>query len=310
MLFRPILALASVLLVVMGCNLAQPAAAQSPHVDLPADMRTALTGEYGNYEDVSSWSGLISDLQTADVVCIGEAHYDERDMQTAFEIVQELAAHRKLALAVERFSYDLQPRLDGLNRMATAEQRQTEIAAILESKDYQTVWGMHSFDQSGFPVNTPSQPIFEAMVRWAVQNRIPLIGLDVSLAERTSGLGEDIPYRNELWASRINSFLATVAGTGYLVVVVGGTDHMTNASSSLPSQLKTKPFAKIISIGQRDALYKFTAATRVQDYAGALGLSDVIVRHPQFAIVRSDGQAEYASPADYWIAVHADGTLN
>jgi hypothetical protein len=292
-------------------DLGQSGAEQAQLGILPADLGVALAREFGHYEGLVNEEGLLNDLQTADIVCIGEAHYDQRDMETAFEITRLLARRRKVALAVERFSNDLQPRLDGLNTQGSEELRAAEVKKILQTNDYQRVWGMDPWGQSGFHVNTPSEPIFEAMVAWAARARIPMIGLDVSLSDRANGLGENIPYRNELWNNQVEKFLNRNHQENYLVVVVGGIDHIANSPDSVPSRMKGNSKAnRVISIGQRDAMYQYLSSAQVAKLAKAYGLGDLIVRHPQYAVVGVNGVAKFPDPPDYWIALHTPDSWN
>ncbi len=286
----------------------QAAAERTRSEILPSVLWEALAQEYGHYKAVVSRQDFLNDLQTADIICIGEAHYDQRDMETAFEIARLLAQRRTIALAVERFSYVLQPRLDSLNELESPERRTAKLGDILQSLEYQTVWGTHSWDQTGFPVNTPSQASFEVMVAWAVRAGIPLIGLDVSLADRASGLGENIPYRNDLWKRQIDNFLARHSQENYLVVVIGGVRHMSNSPDSVPSKLNASRLSRVISVGQRDAMYQMTSSIRVQELARAFRMSDLIVQYPQFAVVAINTVAKFPDPPDYWIAVHTPDT--
>lgn len=287
----------------------QPVAGQARLPIIPADLSEALTREYGLYEGLVDAEGFLNDLQTADIVCIGEAHYDQRDMETAFEITRLLARRRKLALAVERFPYSLQPRLDELNNVGSEELRSSRMNEILQSADYQKVWGTHALDQSGFPVNTPSQASFEAMMTWAARARIPLMGIDMPLSDRVNGLGENIPYRNEIWKNQIGKFLERNQQENYLVLVIGGIDHIGNSPDSLPSKMRTLAIVKrVISVGQRDAMYQYLSSAKVAELAKAHALGDLIVRHPKYAIFGADGVAQFPDPPDYWIAVHTPDT--
>jgi hypothetical protein len=279
---------------------------EAPPVELAADLSQALVQEYGQYGRLVTPEDFLNDLQTAEVVCIGEAHYDQRDMETAFEILRLLARRRPLALAVERLSYALQPELEALNQLGDASLREAQIETIFQAEDYQVVWGEHLMDQSGYPVNTPSRPIFEAMLRWAVRSGIPLIGLDVTVSDRAKWPGELITYRNKLWQRQIKSFLERHAEERYLIVVIAGFLHCSNASDSLPSLLRADSIANsVVSIGQRDGMYHYRNSTRVEALVTAHGLDDLIVHQPQFALVGGDGGAELPAPPDYWIAVHA-----
>lgn len=304
MSLRQFLALAMMLIAIAGCTRVQAAAAESPEPILPAELQAMLNREYGRYEKVVDWQAMMEELQAADVVCIGEAHYDVRDMETAFEIARESAKHRKIALAVERFSYDLQPRLEHLQTIDAATERGAEIETILEDETYQTIWGKHPFDQSGFPVNTPSQPVFETMVRWAARARIPIIALDVTLADREKGLGEEMARRNAFWAKQIEKFLQGHPNEKYQIIVVGGINHMTNAPDSFPSNMKSDSDTKVTSIGQRDAMYNYLNSTKVGTLAKTYSFDDLIVRQPEFALVNIRGVATFEQPPDYWIAVH------
>ena len=281
---------------------------------LPADLMTALATAYGNFEDISSLEDFLRDLQAADIVLIGEAHYDRRDMQTAFEIVRLLAQRRRVALAVERFPVTLQPRLDSLNSMDSEELREVEMRSILRTDDYQTVWGMSSDDRSKFPNpfepsyprNSPSADVFEGIVLWAARARIPMLGLDLPLSERASGLGEDIPYRNELWKNQIVQFLEKNQSANYLVVAIGGIDHFSNAPDSVQEKLRNNlSTLHILSIGQRDTNYPSESSKQVDNLALKYHIKDLILRNPQFAVVLQNGVTIFPSPPDYWIAVQS-----
>lgn len=298
------LGLALVWLAITGCGATQPVSAHPPQIELPAALEQALTREYGRYDAVVSWQEFLRALASADIVCIGEAHYDPRDMETAFEIVRELSQRRRIALAVERFSYDLQPQLDAVHQLEGAPQREAGMKDILNAAAYQTVWGTSSWNQKGFPVNTPSQPSFEAMVSWAARAGIPLIALDVTLADRAAGLGEKLVYRNELWKTRVLKFLQTNAQSNYLVVVVGGIDHIHNSPGSATSKLRASSQQHVLAIGQRDAMYQLFRSPKLETLAKVEGIGELIVRAPEFAVVNRDGAAAYPHAADYWIGVH------
>lgn len=304
MSLRSLLALVIIFTFLSGCNAVGAAAAQAPHADLPANLSAALTVEYGQYDDIVTWDTLMNDLQTADVVCIGEAHYDARDMATAFEMARVLSGKTKIALAVERFARDLQPALERLNLLDTPEQREAGMETVLKDREYQTVWGVETFSQSGYPTNTPSQPIFETMMQWAARERVPVIALDVTLEERKKGLGENLPSRNAMWKNGVENFLANNPGDKYLVVAIGGINHMDNAPASFPSQIKNS-IRKVISLGQRDAMYQFRSSMQVQTLAQENRISDFVVHHPTQAITNGRGVPMFSAPPDYWIAVHA-----
>lgn len=322
MSLRHFFVLAFIWFAFTGCSVAQPVGAQSPsgrgealtganvsrvaspNVSASPLLADALAHEYGNYEDVVAWESLLNELAKADVVCIGEAHYDARDMETAFEIVREMARRRKIVLAVERFSHVLQPDLERLDP-GDAEVREAVVDAILASKEYQTVWGSQSFVQTGFPVNTPSRPVFEAMVKWAARAGIPLIALDVSLAEREKGFGEDLAFRNAHWKKQIEKFLERDLAQDFQIVVVGGINHLTNAPDSFPSKMKTTLSQRVVSVGQRDAMYQYLSSIQVEKLARAYALNDLVIRRPEFALVNVKGIATFPHPPDYWIASHA-----
>lgn len=304
MSLRQLLALVFVLFLLAGCSTAvESAVAQSPRPVLSPLMHAALAREFGAYEGMATWQEMMRDLQTADVVCIGEAHYDARDMETAFELTRELAQRRKIVLAVERFSHVLQPELAQLDP-SDAETSEVEVEAILASKEYQTVWGSQSFAQTGYPVNSPSRPMFEAMVKWATRARIPIIALDVSLAEREQGLGEDMAFRNAHWKKQIEKFWKQEGQENYQIVVIGGINHMTNEHDSFPSRLRAASPRKIVSLGQRDAMYHYFSSTQVEVLAKSNQIDDLIVRNPQFALVNVKGVATILNPPDYWITFH------
>jgi hypothetical protein len=268
-----------------------------------ADLLVALSLAHGNYERLVNEKDLLSDLQTADIVLIGEAHHDQRDMQTAFEITRQLAHRRNIALAVERFPLSLQPSLDALNTIDSEELREEALRKILQTEEYKTVWRPDSFDSSY--LNNPSAEAFEAMMFWAVQKRIPIIGLDLSLSERELGYGENIPYRNELWKDQIVNFLVKYQSEDYMVIAIGGIDHFSNASDSVQASIKNHPSNfKVLSIGQRDANYSTKSSLQVEDLALSHKISDLILLTPQFAVVQQNGSPIFPTPPDYWIAVH------
>lgn len=303
MSLRFLLALGLALSILSGCSGALPAAAQAPRPILSSFMQAVLTHEFGEYEDLVTWQELLYSLETADVVCLGEAHYDARDMETAFELARQLAQRRPIALAVERFAYDLQPALDRLRLEDGTGEREARMKAVLQDKEYRTVWGVEPFPTSGYPTNTPSLPIFEAMMEWAATERIPVIALDVTLEDRKNGLGENLPYRNVVWKNQVEKFLANHSGEKYLVVTIGGINHMDNAPASFPSQMKSTG-RRVISLGQRDAMYQFRSSLLVQDLAKRERLNDLVVRHPAQAITNTKGVPLFAAPPDYWIAAH------
>ena len=278
----------------------------APPVTPPAELATALSVEYGSYERLVTPQSFITDLQSRQIICVGEAHYEARDMQTAFELARLLAQRRPIALAVERLSRNMQPQLSSLTALASDDGRGIVLQSLFQMDDYQKVWGTKPKDRSGYPTNTPSLPVFEALVSWAAQNRVPVIGLDVSWSERGRGLGEDIAYRTALWSGELASFLAEQRAQNYLVVLVAGISHCTNAPDSVTSKLKNDGrFKGVVSIGQRDAMYQYLSSAHVARLAQTYNFPDVIVRHPQVAVVSSKGVAEFPAPPDYWIAVHS-----
>ena len=106
MAFRHLLAPAILVMAILGCSRAEAAAPQTlqtnlpvdsasdanagddAHVSLPLMLQMGLAHEFGNYKDLVTPAELMNALQSADVVCLGEAHYDPRDMVTAFEITR------------------------------------------------------------------------------------------------------------------------------------------------------------------------------------------------------------------------------
>ena len=281
---------------------------------LPANLLAALSFAHGNYESLINQEGLLSDLQATDIVLIGEAHWDQRDMSTAFEITRLLTQKRRIALAVERFPLTLQPSLVALNKIDREELREEAIKRILQTDDYRTVWGVNHVDHAGFPnpddpfypLNSPSAEAFEAMMLWAARARIPIIGLDLPLSKRALGLGEDISYRNELWKNQIVNFLENNQSEDYLVVAIGGIDHFSNAPDSVQEKLRKNPSTlQLLSVGQRNANYPSKMSRQVESLALNYQINDLIIRNPQFAVVRQNINATFPTPPDYWIAVHA-----
>jgi hypothetical protein len=281
---------------------------------LPADLMAALSLAHGNYETLISMQDLLEDLQAVDIVLIGEAHYDRQDMQTAFEIIRLLAQRRRIALAVERFPLSLQPDLDALYNLKNEVLRSEGMKTVLQSGDYQTIWGINQSGQSVFadpnelvyPVNSPSADVYEEMMLWAACERIPIIGMDLPFSERESGLGENIPYRNGIWKDQIVNFLAKHQSADYLVVAIGGIDHLNNAPDSVQDKLNDNPSAlQFLSIGQRDANFPSKKSQHVEDLAMTYQVDNLILRDPQYAVVKQDDSAIFPTPPDYWIAVHS-----
>ena len=140
---------------------------------------------------------------------------------------------------------------------------------------------------------------------------MPLLGLDVTWAERGKGLGEDIPYRTTLWADQLGGFMAAQRAQNYLVVLVAGISHCTNAPDTITYKLKSDArFNSVVSVGQRDAMYQYLSAAKVARLAQTYGFADLIVRGPQVAVVSSKGVAEFPSPPDYWLAAHTPDSWN
>lgn len=270
---------------------------------LPVDLSVALSLEHGNYEWLVDANDFLNDLETADIILIGEAHHDQRDMQTAFEITRLIAKRRKIALAVERFPLSLQPSLSNLDKVKDPDLREAALREIFQSAEYTTVWKPDSFN-SGY-LATPSTDQFEAMVVWAVQNQIPIIGLDLPLSERKFGYGENIPYRNEVWKRQIVNFLENNQAKDYMVIAVGGIDHFSNARDSVQEKIKNHPSNyKLLSIGQRDANYSTKLSFQIENLALSHKTYDLIIQNPEFAVVQHDGIPIFPTPPDYWISVH------
>jgi hypothetical protein len=107
-------------------------------------------------------------------------------------------------LAVERFPISLQPALGSLQELKSEKFREEEMRRILQTDEYQSVWGTNPVDQSNFPNpfdasyprNFPSAEVFEVMMLWAARTNIPIIGLDLPTSERAKELGSNITYRN------------------------------------------------------------------------------------------------------------------
>jgi hypothetical protein len=144
------------------------------------------------------------------------------------------------------------------------------------------------------------------MLLWAARERLPIIALDLPLEERVLGLGEDIPYRNELWKNQIVNFLEINESEDYLVVAIGGIDHFSNAPGSVQEKIReNSPDMLFRSIGQRAANFPLKKSLQVEDLAVTYQINDLILRNPQFAVVRHDGTAVFPDPPEYWIAVHS-----
>jgi hypothetical protein len=284
---------------------------------LPDTIQAALSTTHGNFENLINKDDLLSDLQEVDIVLIGEAHYDQRDIQTAFEMARMLAQKRQIALAVERFPLNSQPSLSALNNIEGQAQRIDEIKRILLTDDYQTVWGLARAGNGGFsdpnepvyPTNSPSAQVFESMMIWAACERIPIIGLDLPLTDRKLGLGENIPYRNNLWKNQIINFMEQNQSEDYLVIVIGGINHLSNGLDSVQEKFRNDPSSlQLLSIGQRDVNFPSKTSQTVEDLASNYLINDLIVQNPEFAGVQHDGSPLFANPPEYWIAVHLAGT--
>lgn len=281
--------------------------------NLPEDLLAALSLAYGNYEALVSQETMLNDLQAADIVLIGEAHWDQRDMQTAFAITRKLAQRKRVALAVERFPLTLQPRLVALGNIVSEEKREEEMSKLFQTDDYQRVWRPNYVNQTGAPdsfdssdLYYPSTEDFEEMMLWAARAGIPIIGLDLPPSERASGLGENIPYRNEVWKNQIADFVEKKQSENYIVVAIGGIDHLSNAPESVQAKLRMNPsITDIVSIGQRDANYSTKRSLRVEELAKANQINNLILKSPRYAVAFQSGNAIYPTPPDYWLAVHA-----
>lgn len=281
---------------------------------LPAELLAALAVAHGNYGSLISMERLLSDLETVELVLIGEAHYVQQDMQTAFEIIRILAQRKKIALAVERFPLSLQPDLNALNNLEDENLRSERMDAIMQTDDYQTIWGRNDAAQTGFldpnqphyPQNSPSAEIFESLMLWAACERIPVIGMDLPVSDREFGFGENIPYRNELWMNQIVEFLENNLSKDYLVIAVGGINHFSSAPDSVQDKLRSShPTLQFLSIGQRDVNYPSKISQQVANLALTHQVNDLILQNPQYAVVKQDESAIFPSPPDYWIAAHS-----
>jgi hypothetical protein len=187
----------------------------------------------------------------------------------------------------------------------------------LLTDDYQTVWGLAHSGNGGFldpnepvyPTNSPSAQVFELMMIWAACERIPIIGLDLPLTDRKLGLGENIPYRNDLWKNQIVNFLEQNQSEDYLVIVIGGINHLSNGPDSVQEKFRNDPSPlHILSIGQRDVNLSSKTSQTVEDLASNYLINDLIVQNPEFAGVQHDGSTLFANPPDYWITAHSAGT--
>ena len=132
-------------------------------------------------------------------------------------------------------------------------------------------------------------------------------GWIITLAERSKGPGDNVPYRNQLWKLKLDNFKQNHR-EDYLIVVIGGIDHMNNSRDSLPSLLKRAAFGHVISVGQHDAMYHYPSSTIVADLAKDDNLSDLIVQQPEYALVNGNGVATFPAPPDYWIVAHTPDT--
>src|SRR5262249_36287738 len=96
---------------------------QAPPVSPPPELAAALNAEYGSYDRLVNPQSFLKDLQAQQIICVGEAHYEARDMQTAFELVRLLAQRRPVVLAVERLSHNMQPQLNSFPTLPSDEAR-------------------------------------------------------------------------------------------------------------------------------------------------------------------------------------------
>jgi hypothetical protein len=273
---------------------------------LPDAINTALHQEFGDFAAIVTAPYLLQELSASSVVAIGEAHFDPRDMETAVELINILTKKNQLALALERFSGVLQPLLEELYR-APENNINSLLDQLFQSDEYRLIWGetSSSLDSSRLAVvvDAANRLHFEQLVRWAAHSRIPMIGLDISLAERKNKLDADMPFRNSVWAQNIHQFKIAHPKMTFQYVAVGGIQHMHNGAGSFPHELKKLPLNNITSVGQRDAKTSSPAIKTIEREALTAGLTNVIVKKPQMAL-NDASYLKQLSPPDYWIAYH------
>ncbi len=128
-------------------------AVRSYLVDQIIDTRTGATIPFET---------LVTELSKSQVVYVGETHTSLEDHRIQKKIAEAL--HEKapeIVLAMEMFPRESQPILDRYSRGLLTEEE------FLKEVEWQKVWG--------FPF-----PLYKPILDWAVENRVPIIGLNAS----------------------------------------------------------------------------------------------------------------------------------
>jgi uncharacterized iron-regulated protein len=128
-------------------------AVRSYLVDQIIDTRTAAT---------ISFEALVNELSESQVVYVGETHTNLEDHRIQKKIAEALHARAPaIILAMEMFPRESQPLLDRYSRGLLTEEE------FLKEVQWQKVWG--------FPFH-----LYKPILDWAVENRVPITGLNAS----------------------------------------------------------------------------------------------------------------------------------
>lgn len=135
-------------------------------------------------EGDSSHQELLTELQKADVIYLGETHSDEADHIAQLEIITAMhQARGDIAIGLEMFQRPFQPVLDQYIAGEITE------AELVEQSEYEARWG---FDWE----------LYAPIIRYAQSNQIPLIALntprEITRKVARQGLasleGDDLQY--------------------------------------------------------------------------------------------------------------------
>ncbi len=276
--------------------------------EIPDELKKALHYEYGDFKSVVSADQFLHDLESSDVACVAESHLIPEDMDTAFEIAQIFASRHKIFLAVERLSNPLQNNLNDIQQMENRKDRVEAMGKVLSHEEYVQVWGSESQRSLGYMLQPEIRSHFEQLVTWAAGSRIPIIALDISLKDRQNGFGENIPYRNQQWVSQLRNFLTNYGNGQHKVLLIGGLAHIDETPNSVPAIARSDGLGKVISVGQRNGNIDTSGPTSLTATSKKLGISEVIIEKPQYAIKFNDGSTQVPVPPNYWVSLHHPGS--
>ncbi len=128
-------------------------AVRSYLVDEIIDTRTGATVPF---------EALVNELSKSQVVYVGETHTSLEDHRIQKKIAEALHAKTpEIILAMEMFPRESQPVLDRYSKGLLTEEE------LLKEVEWQKVWG--------FPY-----PLYKPILDWALENRVPITGLNAS----------------------------------------------------------------------------------------------------------------------------------